>query len=110
MPVDSPIWVLVILEQLCYSRVMSSRARRSELYYIHKRKAEEDLADALLSLDYETIERMARRWGLTLPLEPLLFWVVVHKTRAALHTLPWPARMYSAFWLTERGYSPVDEA
>lgn len=88
---------------------MQSRTNRLRIYQEYRLQAEEDLASALMSLDVETIERMARRWGLTLPLEPLLFWLVVHKARAALTSLPDAARMHSYCWLVERGYSPLDE-
>lgn len=88
---------------------MHSRNNRAEIYHRYRQEAERDLADALMSLDVETIERMARRWGLTLPLEPLLFWLVVHKARAALRSIPPLMREYSKEWLLERGYRPLDE-
>lgn len=71
-------------------------------------QAARDLAQALLSLDEETIKLCARRWGLTLPLDEHTFWLVVHKVRSGLPTLPPEVRLASTRWLTARGYHPLE--
>lgn len=71
------------------------------------RQAEEDLAQALLSLDRFTIECMAKAWGLCLPLDPHTFWLVVHKARAALPTISREEQLKSREWLIEHGYTPL---
>lgn len=66
-----------------------------------------DLAAALLSLDEETIKVMARRWGLYIPLDEHTFWLVVHKARTGLPSLPDHERQRSRCWLAQNGYYPI---
>ena len=76
----------------------------AQAYYAAR---ERKLAEALLTLDRAVIEQIARGWGLTLPLGDHIFWVVVHKARTGLPSIPEAERQESRAWLEARGYAAL---
>lgn len=67
-----------------------------------------DRHEAFLSLDEAVIRAYATKYGATLPTDPDVFWVAVHKARTALTSLPMAERSKSKAWLLERGLASMD--
>jgi len=64
---------------------------------------------ALLSMDEQQIRAYYQEYnGATMPIDPDVFWLSVHKARTALRSLPLEARQLSKRWLLERGSKPLD--
>jgi hypothetical protein len=69
-----------------------------------------DRDDALLSLDERRIRAFIAKWRIPWTPDPeWSLWIAVHKARTGAKTLPMDARSLSKQWLTERGFSSLDD-
>lgn len=64
---------------------------------------------ALLSMSRKRIERYAKKYGVELPADEGLFWVMIHKARTGATSLSMIERAASKFWLAHFGYESLDD-
>ena len=68
-----------------------------------------DRDDALQSLDEKKIKAYLRKYHVTPPSNPVVFWMGVHKAITAATSLPIEFRRKSAMWLAIRGSKSMDD-
>ena len=68
-----------------------------------------DRREALLSMDREIIEAYMRKYGVRIPNDEEVFWIMIHKARTGATDLSMAARITSKQWLSERGMRSMDD-
>lgn len=60
--------------------------------------------EALFSLDKEKIKKYAKKYGVPLPRNELVFWAGVYKSIIAITDAPMELKADAALWLGENGF------
>lgn len=68
-----------------------------------------DRNDALLSLDKDKILAYCAKYGVSMPSDDETFWCGIHKAITGNVGLPYDFKKQSKQWLSERGYSSLDD-